>query len=159
MYTIFFFNDTATTEIYTLSLHDALPIYQGVDVVGALVGVHRLQVHDVADHVVLVHDAVAAVHVPRHARDLQRLAAVVALDQADHLRRRAALVEQPPDPQRGVQAERDLGLHVGELLLDQLRPRQRPAEHLAVQRVLARRVPAEFGRPHRAPGDAVARPV
>src|SRR2546430_12804251 len=33
----FFFNDTATTEIYTLSLHDALPIYhtivtqQGID--------------------------------------------------------------------------------------------------------------------------------
>src|ERR1019366_1830987 len=24
-----FFNDTATTEIYTLSLHDALPIYYG----------------------------------------------------------------------------------------------------------------------------------
>src|SRR3712207_9349104 len=24
--TVFFFNDTATTEIYTLSLHDALPI-------------------------------------------------------------------------------------------------------------------------------------
>src|SRR3712207_7428804 len=24
----FFFNDTATTEIYTLSLHDALPIYK-----------------------------------------------------------------------------------------------------------------------------------
>src|SRR5438309_12077187 len=24
----FFFNDPATTEIYTLSLHDALPIYQ-----------------------------------------------------------------------------------------------------------------------------------
>src|SRR5256885_11876741 len=26
LYFIFFFNDTATTEIYTLSLHDALPI-------------------------------------------------------------------------------------------------------------------------------------
>src|SRR2546429_7102763 len=25
----FFFNDTATTEIYTLSLHDALPIFYG----------------------------------------------------------------------------------------------------------------------------------
>src|SRR2546428_4991638 len=25
--TVFFFNDTATTEIYTLSLHDALPIF------------------------------------------------------------------------------------------------------------------------------------
>src|SRR2546427_7005374 len=27
----FFFNDTATTEIYTLSLHDALPIYRARD--------------------------------------------------------------------------------------------------------------------------------
>src|SRR2546430_4789682 len=26
-YKFFFFNDTATTEIYTLSLHDALPIW------------------------------------------------------------------------------------------------------------------------------------
>src|SRR3712207_7737602 len=26
---VFFFNDTATTEIYTLSLHDALPILEG----------------------------------------------------------------------------------------------------------------------------------
>src|SRR3712207_8838293 len=31
----FFFNDTATTEIYTLSLHDALPISVGVVAVGA----------------------------------------------------------------------------------------------------------------------------
>src|SRR4030095_11107327 len=28
---LFFFNDTATTEIYTLSLHDALPIYYTYD--------------------------------------------------------------------------------------------------------------------------------
>src|SRR2546426_6469527 len=32
LFIFFFFNDTATTEIYTLSLHDALPIY------GALLG-------------------------------------------------------------------------------------------------------------------------
>src|SRR2546429_4330046 len=29
----FFFNDTATTEIYTLSLHDALPIFSPATVV------------------------------------------------------------------------------------------------------------------------------
>src|SRR2546430_11642415 len=29
---IFFFNDTATTEIYTLSLHDALPISREIGV-------------------------------------------------------------------------------------------------------------------------------
>src|SRR2546426_11940455 len=28
IYLLFFFNDTATTEIYTLSLHDALPIWR-----------------------------------------------------------------------------------------------------------------------------------
>src|SRR5437867_8734430 len=28
---IFFFTDTATTEIYTLSLHDALPIYSSIN--------------------------------------------------------------------------------------------------------------------------------
>src|SRR5258706_9521527 len=28
LFIFFFFNDTATTEIYTLSLHDALPIYR-----------------------------------------------------------------------------------------------------------------------------------
>src|SRR2546422_11595761 len=29
LFFFFFFNDTATTEIYTLSLHDALPISEG----------------------------------------------------------------------------------------------------------------------------------
>src|SRR5437870_9615590 len=30
LYLFFFFNDTPTTEIYTLSLHDALPISNGL---------------------------------------------------------------------------------------------------------------------------------
>src|SRR3712207_7362977 len=34
----FFFNDTATTEIYTLSLHDALPIFDVLAEHGARVG-------------------------------------------------------------------------------------------------------------------------
>src|SRR6266478_10075538 len=45
---LFFFNDTATTEIYTLSLHDALPISLAgnVDVGGA--GVLEQQTHELA---------------------------------------------------------------------------------------------------------------
>src|SRR5215831_10700075 len=31
VFSFFFFNDTATTEIYTLSLHDALPISPSID--------------------------------------------------------------------------------------------------------------------------------
>src|SRR6266513_6301454 len=56
----FFFNDTATTEIYTLSLHDALPIASGgvvvlnEDVVRALsiapATVHRVAVDRSEEH-------------------------------------------------------------------------------------------------------------
>src|SRR6266480_6990083 len=52
---------------------------QGVDVVRAFVGIDHLQVDDVADDAELVGDAVAAQHIAREARDLQRLAARVAL--------------------------------------------------------------------------------
>ena len=38
----FFFNDTATTEIYTLSLHDALPIFFRYGKVGKGVAIQCL---------------------------------------------------------------------------------------------------------------------
>ena len=47
---IFFFNDTATTEIYTLSLHDALPISRrGISIR------HYDEMNDVADHCTVCH--------------------------------------------------------------------------------------------------------
>src|SRR5947208_13757221 len=42
----FFFNDTATTEIYTLSLHDALPILSSTHAPVAEVGVECRQAKD-----------------------------------------------------------------------------------------------------------------
>src|SRR3712207_8304535 len=53
---LFFFNDTATTEIYTLSLHDALPIFHVVAAVPVVqhrapfVGLRGLRV----EHAILV---------------------------------------------------------------------------------------------------------
>src|SRR6266498_1278239 len=45
LYPFFFFNDTATTEIYTLSLHDALPISRKVRRRGqARCGIHQASV-------------------------------------------------------------------------------------------------------------------
>src|SRR5258707_3389247 len=41
MFNSFFFNDTATTEIYTLSLHDALPIFGDLGLRALLKGGHR----------------------------------------------------------------------------------------------------------------------
>src|SRR3712207_7151716 len=47
----FFFNDTATTEIYTLSLHDALPIWRDSCLDELLVQVQRVlaDVHEDRD--------------------------------------------------------------------------------------------------------------
>src|SRR2546429_2827018 len=55
----FFFNDTATTEIYTLSLHDALPIYRakGMSADGQRFGIAAgdpLRIDD--DHIVGIED-------------------------------------------------------------------------------------------------------
>src|SRR2546430_7627995 len=46
LFFFFFFNDTATTEIYTLSLHDALPIFDGGDqrATSAVIVVHHLEI-------------------------------------------------------------------------------------------------------------------
>src|SRR5687767_15974520 len=43
---LFFFNDTATTEIYTLSLHDALPILLVTDMHSDM---HGQEVHPLRD--------------------------------------------------------------------------------------------------------------
>src|SRR2546430_12554999 len=48
LFSFFFFNDTATTEIYTLSLHDALPIFHAA---------HRAHGHDVLIGPLIAHDA------------------------------------------------------------------------------------------------------
>src|SRR6266542_1675796 len=94
----FFFNDTATTEIYTLSLHDALPILAVADGLGVIrpVGnaLERLAERPVArvvDHAgelaqirqaVVVHDGRDRARPLSVGRDL-------GADVADHLVRRA----------------------------------------------------------------------
>src|SRR6266571_677770 len=72
------------------------------------------------DDVELVGDAIAAMHVARDPRDVERLAAIVSLQERDHLGHGAPLVLETAEAQTGMQAERDLGLHVDELFLDQL---------------------------------------
>src|SRR5687767_15766081 len=87
----FFFNDTATTEIYTLSLHDALPICAGVR------GAQHRSLDGQARQVGAQQHGAARAHVPRlvrseeHTSELQSLAYLVC---------RLLLEKKKPQPDR-----------------------------------------------------------
>ncbi len=130
-----------------------------MDVVRPFIGVHRFEVHRMTDDVIFGGDPVAAVHVARNACDVERLAAIVALQETDHVGREPPLVDQPTDAQRRLRSERDFGEHVRKLQLNDLVRRERTPELLALERVIARGLVTEFGGAHRAPADAVTRTV
>src|SRR2546425_2541295 len=80
----FFFNDTATTEIYTLSLHDALPILSSIDrIVRSRVGFFCVQENLDCAGPVAQHFMMSFVQAERHFRseehtsELQSLAYLV----------------------------------------------------------------------------------
>src|SRR6476620_5387531 len=78
----------------SLQARDGAPEDERMHVMRPLVGVHRLEVLRVTHHVILDVDAVAAQHVAGRARNVERLAAIVALDNRDGFRREFILVEQ-----------------------------------------------------------------
>src|SRR5690349_4532083 len=57
---------------------------EGMNVVRALISVDGLEIEQMTDHVIFVDDAVAAMHIARHARDVERLAGRVAFENRDH---------------------------------------------------------------------------
>ena len=74
LWSLFFFNDTATTEIYTLSLHDALPI--------SLIGCGRIAGHhcrsiDAVDGIELAAVCDLEIRSEEHTSELQSLAYLV----------------------------------------------------------------------------------
>src|SRR3712207_8004122 len=75
MISLFFFNDTATTEIYTLSLHDALPIlFLANEAGGDVAGAEARVLHQRGEEIDIVSDAVDLELVQRseeHTSELQ----------------------------------------------------------------------------------------
>src|SRR5258708_37208137 len=59
----FFFNDTATTEIYTLSLHDALPILPNLPGVGIHPAEGKIRSIPINQPVAVSHDLFAEVQI------------------------------------------------------------------------------------------------
>src|SRR2546426_9834265 len=92
LHLIFFFNDTATTEIYTLSLHDALPIYPALR--QAAVDVHPHRVRAGEDH------AVDTGVLPQRVADHRAAARQVVADPGREPRVAVHLVQLEPGPGR-----------------------------------------------------------
>src|SRR3712207_7504641 len=88
---IFFFNDTATTEIYTLSLHDALPIWPGAAHPRGI-GLHHLKVGANAEAALSAHAKRVSHSILRseeHTSELQSrqyLVCRLLLEKKKHLR-------------------------------------------------------------------------
>ena len=141
-----------------------------VQEIDTFVCIGDLQVPYVPSDVVLVAGCIPTQDIEQNAGMLQCLAAVVALHEADHLRRNLSLVLQPPHLpyplrqrsiltrgterahlQAGVETKYDLRLGVDEFLLHQLEGGERSAELLPLERVLASAVYAIFECAHSTP--------
>src|SRR5450631_322143 len=129
---------------------------KGVNIVRALIGVDGLQVRQHTHDMELVGNTVGTVHIAREPGDLERLAAIVALHERNRGWRQPARLQQSPKSQGAGKAERNLGLHVGQLFLDQLIGGERSSELFSIEGILARSMPAELGGTHRAPSYTVA---
>src|SRR3712207_7472714 len=137
----FFFNDTATTEIYTLSLHDALPIFQ-------VRGLRELFLDDLVAEV----DALVADVDPGASDELLDL--LLALPAERALEQVTALTDSChllTSPSGGFQAPGVSGARLLMVLMSRVRPHSGEAllpAHRAGDRVLADRTC--WPRPRRA---------
>src|SRR5256885_16581325 len=98
----FFFNDTATTEIYTLSLHDALPICgatreqsQGIDQINdAIIQLDQVTQQNAA----LVEESAAAAG--SLSQQAQALVSAVSIFKLDPAEKEAPVLRKIPSPMR-----------------------------------------------------------
>jgi hypothetical protein len=127
---------------------------EGVNLLGALVGEHRLEVVRVPDHRVFQRDAVSAEHRPGLPGDLDRRPHVGHLAEADLLGRDRPGLLQPAEVQREQLRAGQVGEHPGELALGQLEPADLLAELLPGPGVVGRRLEAGAGSAGDPPHDA-----
>src|SRR6266540_7143020 len=127
LFLFFFFNDTATTEIYTLSLHDALPIYPAVNVSSSetLNAALRGFAEASSDGIVQVSTGGAAFLSGQRLKDM--VTGAVALAEFAHV----VAAEYPVH----------VALHTDHCSRDKLDGYLRPLARLSQERVAARKAP------------------
>src|SRR5437588_2566635 len=102
----FFFNDTATTEIYTLSLHDALPIS------GRLVHLHAVEV-GMADHELRLHRLARGKRLEEPYLDVADVLQCLLLVRTRRRRTSAGRLDEPGRREKVIVARLGHCMHVG----------------------------------------------
>src|SRR2546430_659377 len=133
-----------------------LPQHQCVDVVRPFVGVDALQVRQVPHRLVFGEDPVGAQETSGLARDLRRHVHVVPLGERDLLGGHGALVLEPTKLHAEKLGFGDLGKHLRQAGLLELKAADRPVEHHPGLGITHRFIEAGHRRPDRAPGNSVA---
>jgi len=111
------------------------PEHERMDVAGAFERVDGFHIHHMTDYVEFIPNAVAAMHVARHTRDLERLPVELRFMRTP-FPGRFALLAQAAYMQAGEQPDRDFALHVGELFWISWFRRQRAANCLRSTSIL-----------------------
>lgn len=98
----------------------------------SFVRIRNLQIGDVPADVILIRSSVPTEDIQQYPRMLQRLPAIISLHETDHLWRGQPSILQPPHLQARLEAQRNLRVRVGQLLLNQLEGSERARELLTL---------------------------
>ncbi len=139
---------------------DVLAEDEGVNVVGAFIGLHRFQIHHVAHDGVVLGDAVGAENVASHPRGFESHPHVVSLGHGDVLMSHSACVLETAHVEREQLSFRDFGEHPDQFFLNELVARDGLiVELLSCLGISQSGVVAIHCGADRTPTDAVARLV
>jgi len=77
---------------------------KGVNIVRALIGIHGLKVHGMAQHMIVLGNAVTAVNISGFAGNRQRFAAIITLHEGNRFGTIGPLIQRAAKRERALEA-------------------------------------------------------
>merc|ERR1719429_433409 len=122
----------------------------------SLIRVDSLQVHNMADNVVLVTDSVSSQHIATISSNGQSLATVIPLQNTNHLWDKLTLLLESAKLKTRVETQTDLCHCISELLLDQLISSQGSTKLFPAHGVVSCLLNTELCCSQTTPGDTIS---
>lgn len=91
---------------------DGLAKDKSVDIMGSLVGIDGLKIHNMSNDVVLITNPISTQDIPHLPGNGQRFTATITFDKGDHFRGHSALILEPSDTKASLGAKGDLSMSI-----------------------------------------------